>query len=159
MGADARNASGEGSLAWRLRHHGSPPHRRGPGIPFNRKEEPVKTLFIVNHPPYGTEHAFKALRLANPVIAREDQEVRLFLQGDAALCAQRGQEVPKGNTSSNECSTSLGPEQSRWGGCSTCMDARGLADGQLTAQGVRMTALDLSAPMLGLARERVRAVR
>ena len=56
----------------------------------------MKTLFIVTHPPYGTEYAFNALRLANTLSHRDDQEVRLFLQGDAVLCAKKGQEVPKG---------------------------------------------------------------
>jgi sulfur relay (sulfurtransferase) complex TusBCD TusD component (DsrE family) len=32
----------------------------------------MKTLFIVNHPPYGTEHAFNALRVANTSSAREE---------------------------------------------------------------------------------------
>ena len=32
----------------------------------------MKNLFIVNHPPYGTEHAYNALRLANTLSARDD---------------------------------------------------------------------------------------
>ena len=37
----------------------------------------MTTLFIVNHPPYGTEHAFNAVRLANAMAGREDQTVRV----------------------------------------------------------------------------------
>jgi len=43
----------------------------------------MKTLFIVNHPPYGTEHAFNALRLANALAGKEKQTVKILLQGDA----------------------------------------------------------------------------
>ena len=56
----------------------------------------MKTLFIVNHPPYGTEHAFNALRLANALAGKEQQTVKNFLQGDAAACATAGQDVPQG---------------------------------------------------------------
>jgi sulfur relay (sulfurtransferase) complex TusBCD TusD component (DsrE family) len=31
----------------------------------------MNTLLIVNHPPYGTEHAFNALRLADWTVAAD----------------------------------------------------------------------------------------
>jgi uncharacterized protein involved in oxidation of intracellular sulfur len=39
----------------------------------------MRTLFIVNDPPYGTEHAFNALRLAPTLLKREGEEVKVFL--------------------------------------------------------------------------------
>ncbi len=101
----------------------------------------MKTLFIVNHPPYGTEHAFNALRLANALSGKDDQEVRLFLQGDAALCAKRGQDVPKGYYNLERMLKIARSRDVEVGVCSTCMDARGLSDGEL-AEGLERSTLD-----------------
>lgn len=53
----------------------------------------MKYLFILNDPPYGTERSYNGLRLAREL--RKDptggNEVRVFLLGDAAACAKRGQ--------------------------------------------------------------------
>jgi len=38
-----------------------------------------KTLFILNHPPYGTEHSFNALRLAGALLSRPEQAIKVFL--------------------------------------------------------------------------------
>ncbi len=51
-------------------------------------------LFILNDPPYGTERSYNALRLAGSLAKRKGQPVRVFLLGDAASCAKRGQKVP-----------------------------------------------------------------
>ena len=56
----------------------------------------MKTLFILNDAPYGTERSYNGLRLAGQVVKREGEDVRLFLIGDAASCAKRGQKVPQG---------------------------------------------------------------
>src|SRR5581483_11065983 len=56
----------------------------------------MKTLLILNDPPYGTERSYNALRLARSLVAKETSEVRLFLLGDAASCAKAGQRVPQG---------------------------------------------------------------
>ena len=60
--------------------------------------EPVrrKTLIILNDPPYGTERSYNGLRLANALSKDEDDEVRVFLIGDAVACAKRGQQTPNG---------------------------------------------------------------
>lgn len=91
----------------------------------------MTTLFVVNHPPYGTEHAFNAFRLANTVAARDEQQVRIFLQGDAALCAKKGQEVPKGYYNLERMLKIARSRGIRVGVCSTCMDARGMTDDEL----------------------------
>ena len=56
----------------------------------------MKTLFILNDPPYGTERSYNGLRLAVSLAKTQAEEVRLFLMGDAAACAKRGQKVPQG---------------------------------------------------------------
>jgi len=48
-----------------------------------------KTLFILNDPPYGSERSYNALRLATMLARAEGEEVRLFLLGDAASCANK----------------------------------------------------------------------
>jgi len=54
-------------------------------------------LFIVNDPPYGTERAYDALRLALNLRKMEPEaDVRVFLVGDGASCAKSGQTVPSG---------------------------------------------------------------
>jgi len=54
------------------------------------------TLIILNDPPYGTERSFNGLRLAGWLARRDGVEVRVFLIGDAAACAKRGQENSTG---------------------------------------------------------------
>ena len=56
----------------------------------------MKTLCILNDPPYGTERSYNALRLAGALVKRPDQEVRVFLLGDAAAGSKRGQTTPQG---------------------------------------------------------------
>ena len=89
-------------------------------------------LIILNDPPYGTERSYNGLRLAAWLSRRDGVEVRVFLMGDAAACAKRGQTVQKGFYVIEHM---LGPV-ARGGGqiavCGTCMDARGITDAELT---------------------------
>jgi uncharacterized protein involved in oxidation of intracellular sulfur len=101
----------------------------------------MTTLFIVNHPPYGTEYAFNAFRLANVLAGREGQTVRIFLQGDAAACAKSGQEVPKGFYNLERMLKIACAKGIEVGVCSTCMDARGLRDEELS-EGLRRSTLE-----------------
>ena len=52
----------------------------------------MKTLVILNDPPYGTERSWNGLRLAGALARREGSEVRVFLLGDAVGCAMAGPE-------------------------------------------------------------------
>jgi uncharacterized protein involved in oxidation of intracellular sulfur len=60
----------------------------------------MKYLFILNDPPYGTERCYNGLRHTRALLKKEhgdaEVEVRLFLFGDASLCAKAGQKVPQG---------------------------------------------------------------
>ena len=53
----------------------------------------MKTLFILNDGPYGTERSYNGLRLAGALCKAAGEEVRLFLIGDAAGCAKSGSET------------------------------------------------------------------
>jgi uncharacterized protein involved in oxidation of intracellular sulfur len=91
-----------------------------------------KTLFILNDPPYGTERSYNALRLAGALSKRDGEEVKVFLVGDAASCAKKDQKVPQGYYNTEVMLRNVGRRGGEIGVCGTCMDARGIADGELT---------------------------
>jgi uncharacterized protein involved in oxidation of intracellular sulfur len=92
-----------------------------------------KTLFILNDAPYGAERSHNALRLAGSLARRSGEEVKLFLMGDAASCAKAKQKVPQGyynvELMLQDPATRHAVEV---GVCGSCMDARGIADSELT---------------------------
>ena len=90
------------------------------------------TLFILNDPPYGTERSYNALRLAGALSKREGEEVRVFLMGDAASCAKKGQKVPQGDYNTEVMLRNVGRHGGNTGVCGTCMDARGITDAELS---------------------------
>ncbi len=91
----------------------------------------MKTLFILNDPPYGTERSYNALRLAGALTKREGEEVKIFLIGDAASCAKANQKVPQGYYNVEVMLRSAARQGAETGVCGTCMDARGIADSEL----------------------------
>lgn len=99
----------------------------------------MKTLFILNDPPYGTERSYNALRLAM-ALAGKGEPPAVFLMADAVACARRGQRVPEGYYNLERMLKAV----IRRGEvllCGTCMDARGLGDEDLV-DGARRSTLD-----------------
>lgn len=92
----------------------------------------AKTLFILNDPPYGTERSYNGLRLAGALSKREGEQVKVFLIGDAATCAKGGQKVPQGYYNVEGMLRAVARHGGDIGVCGTCMDARGIADTELT---------------------------
>lgn len=101
------------------------------------------TLFILNEAPYGSERVYNALRLAGALSAREGQYVQVFLMGDAVIAAKVGQTVPAGfynvdvmlgKVLRNGC-VAL---------CGTCMEARGMGDGEMISGATRSTLAQLT---------------
>ncbi|VAX18490.1 Protein YchN [hydrothermal vent metagenome] len=90
-----------------------------------------KTLFILNDPPYGTERSYNALRLAGALGKREGEEIKLFLLGDAALCAKAGQKTPNGYYNIEKMLKVVARQGGQIGVCGNCMDARGLNEPEL----------------------------
>jgi uncharacterized protein involved in oxidation of intracellular sulfur len=90
-------------------------------------------LFILNDAPYGSECDYNALRLAATLCRSEDEEVRVFLIGDAASCAKAGQKVPQGYYNVELMLDRLARGEALIGVCGTCMDARGIQNGELAA--------------------------
>lgn len=101
----------------------------------------MKTLLIINDPPYGTERAYNGLRLATSLVKRDGEEVKVFLMGDAASCAKSGQRLPQGYYSLERMLKVFGAKGGETGVCGTCMDARGLTDDALV-EGSRRSTMD-----------------
>jgi uncharacterized protein involved in oxidation of intracellular sulfur len=91
----------------------------------------MKTLLILNDPPYGTERSYNALRLARSLVGREGESVQVFLVGDAAACAKAGQKTPQGYYNIELMIRSVTRRGGTIGVCGTCMDARGISDDEL----------------------------
>ncbi len=53
-------------------------------------------LFIINNGPYGDERPYNALRLAMDLSKHDDTRVNVFMTGDGAACARKGQKTPEG---------------------------------------------------------------
>lgn len=103
----------------------------------------AKTLFILNDPPYGTERSYNGLRLAGALTKREGEEVKVFLIGDAASCAKRGQKTPNGYYNLERMLT-IPARSGEVGVCGTCMDARGITEEDLCAGASRSTLEELT---------------
>ena len=105
----------------------------------------MKTLFILNDGPYGTERSYNGLRLAGALCKAAGEEVRLFLIGDAAGCAKSGQKVPEGFYNIQLMLNKVARSGGLVGVCGTCMDARGVADTELIEGTHRSSMAELTA--------------
>lgn len=101
----------------------------------------MKTLFILNGAPYGNETSYNGLRLAGALSKREGQEVKIFLLGDAAVCAQAGQKVPQGFYNTELMLKSPARNGAEIAVCGTCMDTRGITAERLV-EGTRRGTLE-----------------
>lgn len=101
----------------------------------------MKTLFVLNGQPYGTEHSYNGLRLAGSLSKREGEEVKIFLMGDASACAKKGQKVPQGYYNVEVMLKNVSRQKSEVGVCGTCMDVRGIAEEELM-EGAKRSTLD-----------------
>ena len=104
----------------------------------------MKTLFILNDAPYGSERSYNGLRLAGSLSKAEGEEVKLFLIGDASSCAKRGQKVAEGFYNIQLMLGRVVRNKGEVGVCGTCMDARALADAELIDGTRRSTLAELT---------------
>ena len=102
----------------------------------------MKTLMILNDPPYGSERSYNALRLAH-ALAKNDSAARVtvFLMADAVACAKAQQKTPDGYYNVERMLKRVLTGGGQVLLCGTCMDARGLADAEVTA-GARRSTMD-----------------
>lgn len=102
----------------------------------------MKSLIILNDPPYGTERSYNGLRLAHALQKNDTQaEVTVFLMADAVLCAKAGQKTPDGFYNIERMLRRLVLGKGTVLLCGTCMDARGLAEAEI-APGARRSTMD-----------------
>ena len=104
----------------------------------------MKTLFVLNDPAYGTERSYNALRLAASLAKRDDQDVRVFLIGDAVTCAVTNQQVSDGYYRLDRMLALAVQHHAEVGCCGTCMDARGIDDERLVKEARRSTLEELT---------------
>lgn len=104
----------------------------------------AKTLVILNDAPYGTERSYNGLRYAIALLKTQTEEVHVFLIGDAAACAKAGQKVAQGYYNIADMLGMVARRGGQIGVCGTCMDARGLADGELLEGTHRSTMAELA---------------
>lgn len=100
----------------------------------------MATLFILNDPPYGTERSYNGLRLAGS-LSKKGDSVSVFLIGDAAVCAKRGQKVPSGYYNLEIMLRNVLRNKGAVGVCGTCMDARGISEEELV-DGTHRSSMD-----------------
>ena len=99
----------------------------------------MKILIIVNDPPYGTERCFNAFRLASALLKNEENpQISVFLMADAVACAKSGQKTPDGYYNLERMIKSI-IRHADVVLCGTCMDARGIDDGELIPDAQRGT--------------------
>lgn len=102
----------------------------------------MKTLVILNDPPYGTERTYNGLRLAHNLLVKgEGLDVTVFLMGDAVTSAKTGQQTPNGYYNLERMVKGVLAKKARVLLCGSCMDARGLREEEIVA-GCRRSSLD-----------------
>lgn len=104
----------------------------------------MKTLFILNDAPYGSERTYNGLRMAGALSKQESNAVRIFLIGDGASSAHRNQKVPQGFYNVEVMLGNVVRNGSEIGICGTCMDARGMTDNDIAEGTHRSTLAELS---------------
>lgn len=104
----------------------------------------MKILVLANDPPYGSERCYNALRLAGSLANREEADVRVFLMGDAVGCAMAGQVLPNGFYHLDRMLSSAAHHGAQVGLCGTCMDARGIDEGEIVEAARRSSLEELT---------------
>lgn len=90
----------------------------------------MKTLIILNDPPYGTERTYNGLRLAH-ALPKAGSDITVFMLGDAVVSAKQGQRTPEGFYNVERM---IGRVLAAGGMvllCGTCLDARGIAASEI----------------------------
>ena len=101
----------------------------------------MKALLILNDAPYGSERIYNGLRLAGALSKQEGVTLKVFLIGDAAAGAHKGQKVPSGFYNVQTMLGAVVRHGAIVGVCGTCMDARGITDAELV-EGTHRSSMD-----------------
>lgn len=102
----------------------------------------MRVLFILNHPSYGTEHCYNALRLAGAMAKKAPEaQITIFFMTDSVLCAKAGQKTPDGYYNVERMLKHILVGGGQVLLCGVCMDARGLSVGDIL-EGARRSSMD-----------------
>ena len=102
----------------------------------------MRALFVLNDPPYGIERCYNALRLAHALLKSDPAaEVTVFLMADAVVAARRGQKTPDGYYNMERMLKRVAVGKGKVLLCGTCMDARGMIEGDVM-DGARRSTMD-----------------
>jgi len=102
----------------------------------------MKTLMILNDPPYGTERTYNGLRLALSMLGKaEGLELKVFLMGDAVSSAKAGQKTPNGYYNVERMLKGVVTKKAPVLLCGSCMDARGIRDEEVV-EGCRRSSME-----------------
>ena len=101
----------------------------------------MKSLFILNDPPYGTERLQRVEARASTAEKRAAAEVTIFLMADSVVAAKAGQKTPGGYYNVERMLNRILSGNGKVLLCGTCMDARGLDAAALVA-GARRSTMD-----------------
>lgn len=88
-------------------------------------------VFVINAAGYGSENAYNALRLARALLDEPETQIKVFLLGDAVICAKKGQKTPDGYYNLGKMIQSLIQKKVDVGVCGTCIEARGIEETDL----------------------------
>ena len=109
----------------------------------------MKSVFILNDPPYGSERGYNALRLAGALMKKDPEAgVTVFLMADAVIGAKANQKTPEGYYNIERMLKRVLAGKGQVLLCGTCMDARGLTDAELMPGAKRSTMDALAAALL-----------
>ena len=102
----------------------------------------MKTLLILNDPPYGTERCYNAVRLAHALLKNDPEaHVTVFLMADSVVAAKKGQKTPEGYYNMERMLKRVVVGKGSVLLCGTCMDARGMTEADLM-DGVSRSTMD-----------------
>jgi uncharacterized protein involved in oxidation of intracellular sulfur len=102
----------------------------------------MRTLFIINDPPYGTERCYNALRHAHALMKNDSEaEVTVFLMADSVVAARKGQKTPDGYYNLERMLKRVVVGKGSVLLCGTFMDARGMIDDDVM-DGARRSTID-----------------
>jgi uncharacterized protein involved in oxidation of intracellular sulfur len=106
----------------------------------------MKTLFILNDAPYGSERCYNALRLASALLKNDPESgVSVFLMADAVVAAKAGQKTADGYYSIERMLKQVLAGKGQVLLCGTCMDARGIGEAEIMEGARRSTMGELAA--------------
>ncbi|CAI9416348.1 DsrE/DsrF/TusD sulfur relay family protein [Nocardioides sp. T2.26MG-1] len=104
----------------------------------------MRTLLIINGPAYGSDTTYNAVRLAVALAKKDDQDVHVFLMGDAVTVAMRNQKTPDGYYTLDRMLAAVPRSGGQVLCCGTCMDARGVGADMLMDHARRSTMDELA---------------